>query len=278
MKRQIFFEPHDTELGIWVAADLVQQGDSVIDLGCGSGAAAAAIGRLGAARVHGIDVSLDSIQWARQHYERHDPDCQITFELGDFEQLPTASLPTGCLVEAQADVVTSNPAYVPLHPAVGRNRRSIDGGPDGLKFAAAIVGHAASLGARLGFTIGSYSSPRRAVAMMSAAGYYVSAITLAALPVGDYTLRNIDQVLQLERQGEAVLWRHSGERLHYFIVGLACIPGANGQSADYIFELLRQAACSTTPELEGINGSGADKPDLAVRVLVLPTTGIRQHW
>ncbi|MFF1476751.1 methyltransferase domain-containing protein [Streptomyces sp. NPDC058301] len=281
---EVFFEPVDTEIGVWVAADLLPPGGggTVLDLGSGSGAAAAAMARAGAARVHGIDSGEQTLRYARTHYASPPSDGRVTFALGDFalmsaqQLLATASGPL-----PQPLVVTSNPAYVPLPPEVDEARPSISGGADGLKWAGAITGHAQALGADLGLTIGSYSTPRHAVAVLTEAGYRIAAVTLCPLPFGDFTRRHPERVLALEEEGEAVLWRSGPDPLAYFVVGLACRRADSDVrpvGAKELMDLLHSAARSTTTRLESLDAPGERPYPWPVRLLDLAPATARHHW
>ncbi|MDJ1131424.1 methyltransferase domain-containing protein [Streptomyces iconiensis] len=287
----IFFEPADTEIGVWVVRDLLPDGGgSVLDLGSGSGAAAAAMARAGAARVHGIDASTASVEWARRHHARHSRTCRVTFALGDFALLgPEELLATAEGPLPEPLIVTSNPPYVPLAPEAAALRRSISGGPDGLKWAAPIVGHAQALGTDLGFTFGSYSSPAHAVGLLQDAGYEVVAVTLCPLPLGDFTREHPEQMEKLVARGEAVLWDEAPVAPGYFIVGLACrrraSPHGNGPpdekstlSGESLMELLRVAATSRTTRLEALDTTADDLWPGSVRVFDPPVPEERHHW
>lgn len=297
---QVFFEPADTEIGVWVAQDLIDAGGcAVLDLGSGSGAAAAAMARAGADRVHGIDSGEHTVDWAREHYASSGNGGRVTFSRGDFTALSSAEL----LATAPAPlgrplVVTSNPPYVPLSPEADALRRSVGGGTDGLKLIPAVIAHGRALGDGLGITIGSYSSPRKAVGMLAAAGFAVHAVTLCPLPFGDFTRDHPDQVLLLEERDEAVIWRSGPWSPAYFIVGLACRrttaedgigPGhtAAGRGADPytsrltgdgLMELLRTAARSRTTRLEALDESAVPHWTGSLRVVDLPQSAVRRHW
>ncbi|MBL1104792.1 methyltransferase domain-containing protein [Streptomyces sp. 5-8] len=281
---EVFFEPADTEMGVWVAADLLPPGGggTVLDLGSGSGAAAAAMVRAGAARAHGVDSGRGTLRWAERHYAS--PDGRVTFALGDYSRLGAQELLATVPGEPPRPlIVTSNPAYVPLPPEPAGTHPSISGGPDGLKWAGAIIGHARTLRADLGLTIGSYSTPRRAVALLAEAGYRVAAVTLCPLPLGEFTLRHPERVLDLEERGEAVLWRSGPDPLAYFVVGLACRRApdtgtAGPDSAEELMDLLHAAARSATSRLETLDAPGGTPPPWPVRVLDLPPAAARHHW
>ncbi|KRV48643.1 hypothetical protein AQ490_24210 [Wenjunlia vitaminophila] len=287
----VFFDPADTETGVWVANDLLTDGCSVLDLGSGSGAAAAAMVRAGAARVHGVDAGAESVAWAMEHYASPRTDPRVTVAQGDFSELSTNELlATAPTPLGRPIIVTSTLPYVPLPEQVNGQRRSIAGGDDGLKWAPTVIRHARSLGSDLGLSIASYSSPRRALRLLRSAGYRVESVTLAALPLGEFTLQHSERVLALEETGEAVLWRTGGGPTRYFILGLACRwvgaedPLEEGRlTGDMLLRLLRVAARSRTGALEALDERGASDWSGTtgwsgpVRVLDLPPAPVRQH-
>jgi release factor glutamine methyltransferase len=287
----IFFEPADTETGAWVGHDLITPGCGLLDLGSGSGAAAAAMSRSGAGHVHGLDVSADSVAWAAEHYAVDRPGARVTFARADFAALDPGRLPaTAPRLLPRPLVVTSNPPYVPMAGTAG-DRRSVTGGPDGLRWVPAIIRHAATLSCDLGLTIGSYSSPATAVRLLREAGYRVETVTLCPLQLGDFTVRNFGRTAALEERGEAVVWRRTGEPAAYFVVGLACRrtgtrgTGAGGGPGDPareltgegLMDLLRDAARSSTTRLEALDDAGAARWPGAVRVVDLPVAEHRNH-
>ena len=63
----------------------VRDGDSVLDVGCGTGALSATLARVtGASKIVGIDPSTGFIEYARTQVA----DPRVTFELGDAQDLP----------------------------------------------------------------------------------------------------------------------------------------------------------------------------------------------
>lgn len=280
----VFFEPADTETGAWVAHDLITGGCGVLDLGSGSGAAAAAMARSGAGHVHGVDGSAASVEWAQRHYASTGDGPRVTFAHGDFARLTSGQLLDTAQEPLPARlVVTSNPPYVPLAESADR-RRSIGGGLDGLRCAPAVIGHAVALRGDLGLTVGSYSSPAKAVRMLAAAGFRIETVTLAPLALGEFTARHQDRINALEQAGEAVLWRRAHNPDSYFIVGLACrlgtgsTPGPRPLSAQGLLEILRTAARASTPQLETLDELDGEVWDGTVRVLELPQPSLRNHW
>ena len=280
----VFFDPVDTEVGIWATVDLLGEESIVLDLGSGSGAAAAAVARAGAAHVHGVDVSEASVRWAAAHYALDQPTRRVSFGVADYTALSPAALLDHTPLAHAPDVVASNPPYVPVPPVDESSRVSIDGGTDGLRLVRVVMGHAEALGSDLALTIGSYSSPRQAASLLAGCGYGIAGLTLAALRLGDYTRQHMERVLHLEATGEGPLLRPDDGPASYLVVGLSCrrradptTPGAPDLlSPDDLLKLLDVACRSRTTRLETL-----DDPSLAcpvpLRVLVLPDEEGRHH-
>lgn len=125
----VFVPRRRTELLARVAARLLQSGDIVLDMCCGAGAVAAALGR----RVAGLQmVAADSDPAAAACAERNLPGATVV--TGDlFAPVPDA-------LRGRVAVITANAPYVPtdaiaLMPPEARDheaRAALDGGPDGL--------------------------------------------------------------------------------------------------------------------------------------------------
>jgi release factor glutamine methyltransferase len=278
----VFFDPADTEVGAWVGSDLIKPGCTIFDLASGSGAAAATFVRSGAGHSHGVDVSAESIAWAKRHYGARADAGRLSFALADFVALSTDELVATCLGCDPPGVIASNPAYVPLPPDKGASLKSIYGGPDGLKFVPSIVGHAAKLGADLAITLGSYSSPGRAAQLIIDSGYSIRTATLAALSLGEFSRGNLDKIMHLASMHEAVLWHPAGTHPPgYLIVGLACARAGRQStlSPEGLMALLSRAGRSRTKSLEGLHdGHVPGLDDFPVRVLELPDPLARTHW
>ncbi len=230
-RSKVFFDPADTEVGVWATVDLVEPGSTVLDLGSGSGAAAGAVGRAGAAHVHGLDVSAESVDWATEHYGLDDGTRRVTFGVADYTLLSPAELLDTTPLSRPPDVVASNPPYVPIPATAGRDRVSIDGGSDGLRLVRTVVRHAAELGSSLGLTIGSYSSVRLAASLLAESGYAITGLTLSALRLGAYTLRHPERVLELEAMGEGPLLRPDDGAVYYLILGMSCRLASSSKPA-----------------------------------------------
>jgi trans-aconitate methyltransferase len=89
--RAAFVSELASELVVWLRPT---RGETILDLGCGTGTLSAEIARRGA-RVVGLDSSADMIASAREKY------CELTFEVGDGQALG---------YEAAFDAVFSNAA------------------------------------------------------------------------------------------------------------------------------------------------------------------------
>jgi release factor glutamine methyltransferase len=265
----VFFDPVDTEAGIWATVDLLEQGSTVLDLGSGSGATARALVRAGAGHVHGVDVSRQSVAWAIEHTS----DERTTYALADYTSASAAQLVAASPFEGPPDVVTSNPPYVPL-PAHAA-RVSIDGGPDGLRLARVVIRHAAQMRSALALTLGSYSSPRVAAALLEDHGYDIVAVTLAALRLGQHTADNAARVLELEASGEGPLLRTGDGVVHYVVMALSCrrSVGRAGPGPAELLDLMQRACRSRDVALDGLSGA----EHVPVRVLVLPDEPRRHH-
>ncbi len=280
----VFFDPADTEVGIWATVDLIKPGCTVLDLGSGSGAAASAVARAGAGHVHGLDISEDSVLWASEHYALETEGRRVTFGIADYALSSPSRLLDSCPFGSPPAIVTSNPPYVPLPLPASSKKVSIDGGPDGLQWVRLVVRHAAGMGSDLGITIGSYSSPRTAASLLHESGYGISSVTLSALRLGDHTLRNIETVLSLEASGEGPLLRADDGIVYYLIVGLSCrrLVGTSGVASNLapvlgdLLALLQLACESRTPVLEALDTSPITWP-VPIRVLALPDEPLRHH-
>lgn len=273
----VFFDPVDTEAGIWATVDLLVPGCTVLDLGSGSGATSRALVRAGAGRVHGIDVSEASVAWAlEQGAGKAAEDARTTFAVCDYTLASTSEVVAACPFDGPPDIVTSNPPYVPLAPAPQR-RVSIDGGPDGLRLARVVIGHAAEIGSALAITLGSYSSPATAARLLAEHGYDTAAVTLTALRLGQHTVKNAARILELEARGEASLLRTDDGAVHYVVVALSCRRAATatprGPAPDELVELIRRACLSRSTDLDALPATWS----VPVRILVLPDEARRHH-
>jgi release factor glutamine methyltransferase len=280
----IFFDPADTEVGIWATADLLKPGCTVLDLGSGSGAAASAVARAGAGHVHGLDISQNSVLWASQHYASQTNNERVTFAVADYANLSSSQLLDSCPFNSPPTVIAANPPYVPVSRPRGSKKVSIDGGSDGLHLVRLIVCHAAAMRSDLGLTIGSYSSPLTAARVLDEFGYKIFNVTLSALRLGDYTMKNMERVLALEARGKGPLLRAEDGVVYYIVVGLSCrrVPNSTVSSsnptltAEELLALLQLACQSRTVSLDAFEASSVAWP-VPIRILVLPDEPLRHH-
>jgi SAM-dependent methyltransferase len=103
----------------------VRRGDTVVDVGCGSGILAIIAAKLGAGRVFGVDAAPDVVEVAGENAKRHGVDDRVTFLHGDlFDPLPPGTA---------ADVVIGDVSGVPdsLAAASGWFPTKQGGGPRG---------------------------------------------------------------------------------------------------------------------------------------------------
>src|SRR5207247_6891234 len=76
------FAPTHTSRTIAEALD-IQEGQTVIDVGCGSGVLSFVAARLGARRVIGCDLSADAVQVAEENARRLALDERVEFRVGN---------------------------------------------------------------------------------------------------------------------------------------------------------------------------------------------------
>jgi release factor glutamine methyltransferase len=146
--RRVLVPRPETELVVETALRVAPAARSVLDVGTGSGAVAAALAReLPGARVVASDVDADALAVARTNLGRHA--AGVTLVRGDL----LAPFRDGAF-----DLVVSNPPYVAdadlpgLMPEVRDHepRVALAGGPDGLAAIRALVGEAPRVLARGG--------------------------------------------------------------------------------------------------------------------------------
>lgn len=266
---QIFKDPQDTETISAVGLSAVKPGDRVLELGSGSGIPANAFLSQGrASEVVGLDISEASIEHARRTYGSP----KISFHVADYQVLSTQEIVDRFSNGKAPDLVVSNPPYV---PSVGHSTgilRTIDGGPDGLRFIRRVIGLASEMNARLAFILGSYSSPLEAFQILREKGYRITKLTFSVLPFGSFSEANRDQILRLEAAGQAFLLHGVFKnRLAYAAIGVVAEKSSSAQveatrsSQIDLKNLLYQMTHAATTDLETL----ADSYPIPVRVLVL---------
>jgi SAM-dependent methyltransferase len=110
----------------------IQPGDTVIDVGCGSGVLSLVAARLGAARVVGVDLSASAVEVARRNAERLGVADRVEFRVGDL-LLPARGI--------QADVIIGDVSGIPDEIAAvsGWFPDGRAGGPTGSELPAAML-------------------------------------------------------------------------------------------------------------------------------------------
>lgn len=138
VEQGVFVPRRRTELLVQEAAALVDQGDVVVDLCCGSGAVGAAIAADSpGVELHSADRDPLAVRCARRNVE---PVGGHVHEGDLFDALPEK-------LRGRVDVVVANVPYVPsgaiaLMPPEARDhepRAALDGGPDGLDVQRAVA-------------------------------------------------------------------------------------------------------------------------------------------
>ena len=262
---EVFYDLPDTETLAWTGADLIRQGDRVLDLGSGGGAATASFIRHGAARAHGFDISPESVAWATQTYARSEP--RLSFSVLDFLGASADELLAQWPLDDPPTLVASNPPYVPCEITGDPQLRSSNGGPDGLAFLPAVLAHAGLFGADLGLVLGSYSNLPRAGALLADADLGITSVTLTPVHRGTYSQQSWDLILGMEREGRAAVWRPAANEADagYLAVGIAATRDTPTLPADALHAIVARACTSTTSRLEALDAQPPS--EVAIRVV-----------
>ncbi|MEU7826103.1 putative protein N(5)-glutamine methyltransferase [Catellatospora sp. NPDC049133] len=133
----VFVPRRRTELLVEEAARLLRPGSVVLDMCCGSGAAAAVLAAQGGIEVHATDIEPAAVACARRNVE---PLGGHVYEGDLYEPLPDS-------LRGRVDVLVVNVPYVPtdaiaLMPPEARLHEptvALDGGPDGLDIARRVL-------------------------------------------------------------------------------------------------------------------------------------------
>ncbi|MGH2590001.1 MAG: 50S ribosomal protein L11 methyltransferase [Actinomycetota bacterium] len=125
------FAPTHTSRTIAEALEIVP-GDTVIDVGCGSGVLSFVAARLGASRVYGVDLSAASIEVATRNARRLGLEDRIEFRVGDLLE-PVRGI--------EADVIIGDVSGIPDEIAAvsGWFPDGHAGGPTGAELPAALL-------------------------------------------------------------------------------------------------------------------------------------------
>ncbi len=127
----------ETELLVELALKRIRAGDTVIDVGTGSGCLAVSLAVNSAARIIATDISTAALSIAQKNISRHN--------VGNQVKLLCANLLTG--LSGPVNIIVSNPPYIspatlPTLPATVRQfepRRALTDGVDGLSAIAGLL-------------------------------------------------------------------------------------------------------------------------------------------
>lgn len=92
-----------TQLSLMLLEKYLQPGDTLMDIGCGSGILSIAGRKLGAAAAYGVDIDPDSVEIARQTAKDNQITENLRFEAGSVEDVRQGLFPI-----SQAPVVIAN--------------------------------------------------------------------------------------------------------------------------------------------------------------------------
>jgi ribosomal protein L11 methyltransferase len=92
-----------TQLSLMLLERYLEEGDTVLDVGCGSGILAVAARKLGAARVFGVDIDPQAVEISRQTALDNQVTSGIDFQIGSVEDVVAGKLPV-----KQAPLVVAN--------------------------------------------------------------------------------------------------------------------------------------------------------------------------
>jgi SAM-dependent methyltransferase len=207
------FAPTHTSRTIAEALE-IEPGDTVIDVGCGSGVLSFVAARLGASRVIGCDISEEAIAVARTNAERLDLADRVEFRVG--------SLLEPCR-DVEADVIIGDVSGIPDEIAAvsGWFPDGRAGGPTGAELPAAMLESlretdCLATGGRLYLPTGTIQAENR---ILEVARRIFGAANLQALLSREFPLPDVvakskavaqmmkDGILDLHERGSRVLWR-----------------------------------------------------------------------
>jgi len=207
------FAPTTTSRAIADALE-IQPGDTVIDVGCGSGVLSFVAERLGAGRVYGVDLSGEAIEVAARNAERPGVSARVEFRSGDLLE-PVRGI--------QADVIIGDVSGIPDEIAAvsGWFPNGRAGGPTGAELPAAMlesirVNGSLKPGGRLYLPTGTIQAESRIleVARRIFGAANLHALLERELPLPDVVAKSKevaqmmkDGVLNLHARGSRLLWR-----------------------------------------------------------------------
>ncbi len=205
------FTPSHTSLVLAEALEIVP-GETVIDVGCGSGVLSFVAARLDAGLVYGTDISVDAVDVARDNARRLGLEERTEFRAGSLLEP---------LVGIQADVVIGDVSGVPdeLAAISGWFPKGLAGGPTGAEIPVAMIeGVADHLkpGGRMYLPTGTIQDERRVIeaARRVFGEQNLESIAEREFPLPALVARSkavarlmAQGLLNLRRRGSRLLWR-----------------------------------------------------------------------
>jgi SAM-dependent methyltransferase len=207
------FAPTHTSRTIAEALE-IQPGDTVIDVGCGSGVLSFVAERLGAGRVIGVDLSPEAVEIAGRNAERLGVADRVEFRVGDLLE-PVRGV--------QADVIIGDVSGIPddIAAVAGWFPDGRAGGPTGAELPAAMLESVRESGClrpggRLYLPTGTIQAEGR---ILEVARRIFGAANLQSLLEREFPLPDVvakskevaqmmrDGILDLHARGSRLLWR-----------------------------------------------------------------------
>jgi SAM-dependent methyltransferase len=207
------FAPSHTSRTIAEALE-IQQGDTVIDVGCGSGVLSFVASRLGAGRVYGVDLSSEAVQVASRNAEQLGVQDRVEFRVGDLLE-PMHGV--------EADVIIGDVSGIPDEIAAvsGWFPDGRAGGPTGAELPAAMLesiheSRCLRPGGRLYLPTGTIQAEGR---ILEVARRIFGAANLQSLLSREFPLPDVvakskavaqmmkEGILDLHARGSRLLWR-----------------------------------------------------------------------
>jgi len=207
------FAPTHTSRTIAEALE-IEPGDTVIDVGCGSGVLSFVAARLGAQRVIGCDLSAPAVDVARENARRLDLEGRVEFRVGNLLE-PVRGI--------QADVIIGDVSGIPdeIAQVSGWFPDGRAGGPTGAELPAAMLesireNDSLAPGGRLYLPTGTIQAENR---ILDVARRIFGAANLQALLSREFPLPDVvarskavarmmkEGILDLHARGSRLLWR-----------------------------------------------------------------------
>jgi SAM-dependent methyltransferase len=207
------FAPSHTSRTIAEALE-IQEGDTVIDVGCGSGVLSFVANRLGAERVYGVDLSSEAVEVATRNAEQLGVDDRVEFRVGNLLD-PVRGI--------EADVIIGDVSGIPDEIAAvsGWFPDGRAGGPTGAELPAAMLESVSENGClrpggRLYLPTGTIQAEGR---ILEVARRIFGAANLQSLLSREFPLPDVvakskevaqmmkEGILDLHARGSRLLWR-----------------------------------------------------------------------